>query len=426
MVVRLLRFHLRVGVRVALRTLVPLAAGVVSAAVMYGSVTAVLAPVAALLFPRQHSIGAALLAVALLSAVAAACAPRLATGLSGWLRHLPASGVAHRRALVAGLVVAQAPVLALVAAAGLLFVEGRAPTSLPRLVGLVPLAWGATFGVLRVERWGARAAALAGAAAAWYGSWIALAVAAALLSVAERCAGSLKANPPRRLVGMAVGATAPGTRGTVRAPAAAAWIVMAWRALRWQLFTGWLVAPLVLLPAWLFLRNNPVSEAQALLAVRLCGVAGATIAMAVIADSLVRRRPPWPWVRSLPWSASARIGYDALLLAAVAVPVVLVAAAMESASLTPMLATVPLLAVRGSAAVRDGTSRSTGASGSLLLEGLLAAALVALVPWIAAALLALVPPAVRLAVASERRQPVSRWQELHHLAAGDPLSWSGQ
>jgi hypothetical protein len=33
---------------------------------------------------------------------------------------------------------------------------------------------------------------------------------------------------------------------------------------------------------------------------------------------------------------------------------------------------------------------------------------------------------MRAAAARERRQKVSLWMERHHLAAGDPYSWSGR
>jgi hypothetical protein len=42
--------------------------------------------------------------------------------------------------------------------------------------------------------------------------------------------------------------------------------------------------------------------------------------------------------------------------------------------------------------------------------------------WTAAALLLLVPWALRDAARQEQRQKVTRWQELHHLALGDPVS----
>jgi hypothetical protein len=54
----------------------------------------------------------------------------------------------------------------------------------------------------------------------------------------------------------------------------------------------------------------------------------------------------------------------------------------------------------------------------------LAAALLALLPWLVLLLLPLTLPVLAAAATRERRQKVSRWLELHHLAAGDPQSWS--
>jgi hypothetical protein len=65
-----------------------------------------------------------------------------------------------------------------------------------------------------------------------------------------------------------------------------------------------------------------------------------------------------------------------------------------------------------------------GASGEILMEGLWLAAAVALLPWASLALVAAAPWAARSAARRERRQKVSRWLEIHHLAAGDPQSWS--
>jgi len=41
-------------------------------------------------------------------------------------------------------------------------------------------------------------------------------------------------------------------------------------------------------------------------------------------------------------------------------------------------------------------------------------------------LLLAAPWAARAAAERERRQKVSRWLALHHLAAGDPQSWSAE
>jgi len=74
--------------------------------------------------------------------------------------------------------------------------------------------------------------------------------------------------------------------------------------------------------------------------------------------------------------------------------------------------------------VRRAPERRTGASGEILIEGMLLAAAVALLPLGSIVALAATPLAIRAAAERERRQKVSRWQEIHHLAVGDPQSWS--
>ena len=74
--------------------------------------------------------------------------------------------------------------------------------------------------------------------------------------------------------------------------------------------------------------------------------------------------------------------------------------------------------------MRRAPERRTGASGEILMEGLLLAAAVALIPWISILAPFAAPWAVRAAAERDRKQKVSRWLELHHLAAGDPQSWS--
>ena len=74
--------------------------------------------------------------------------------------------------------------------------------------------------------------------------------------------------------------------------------------------------------------------------------------------------------------------------------------------------------------MRRAPERLTGASGEILIEGFLLAAAVALLPWLSLLALAGTPWALRAAAERERAQKVSRWLELHHLAVGDPQSWS--
>jgi hypothetical protein len=117
------------------------------------------------------------------------------------------------------------------------------------------------------------------------------------------------------------------------------------------------------------------------------------------------------------------VSADALFLGLHALPLVLLATAIHPAALE-VLPILPLLAVRAAGALRRAPERRTGAAGEILGEGLLLAALVALLPWTSLPALAAVPFALRAAAERERLQKVSRWLELHHLAAGDPQSWT--
>jgi hypothetical protein len=67
-----------------------------------------------------------------------------------------------------------------------------------------------------------------------------------------------------------------------------------------------------------------------------------------------------------------------------------------------------------------------GAFGKILAVGSLGALLLCLVPWSTLCILALTPWILHEAVKAEKHQKVSRWLELHHLAAGDSLSWSAE
>ena len=87
-------------------------------------------------------------------------------------------------------------------------------------------------------------------------------------------------------------------------------------------------------------------------------------------------------------------------------------------------ACLPLAAIRSAAAARQEGGLRFGAWGKIAGEGALAALLIALWPWAAAVLALASVPAFRAAVRVEQRSKVSQWLELHHLAAGDSLSWS--
>jgi len=80
--------------------------------------------------------------------------------------------------------------------------------------------------------------------------------------------------------------------------------------------------------------------------------------------------------------------------------------------------------VQASGAMRQVAERRTRSYGLVLLNGTLWALSLSLIPLISLVFLALTPLAFKIAAEKEKNQKVSLWLELHHLAAGDPLSWS--
>src|SRR6185436_534767 len=170
--------------------------------------------------------------------------------------------------------------------------------------------------------------------------------------------------------------------------------------------------------------NNSLAPHHVRLAGLLGGASAVVFLFADLGEALGVRRPAWPWVRSLPWSADRRVRADAALLAAHALPLVAVTAKIDWVAAVAVLAVTPWLAARAAGAVRRAPERRTGASGEILIEGFLLAAAVALLPWLSLLALAGTPWALRVAAERERAQKVSRWLELHHLAVGDPQSWS--
>jgi hypothetical protein len=419
---RVLRFHLRVGARVAL------AAMVAATAAAAGTLTFLqvdfLVNLARLLFGARGSVAPALLVLGAAVAVAAVAAPRVCAGLGGWLRHLPVAGATHRRAAAAAIAVAEAPLLALLAVLVLAARSRPGAATAPRLVGLLAVALAAAHVALPIRR---RAAAVPPALAAGLlaalGSWPALAAAVPLLAVADLAAGPLRSPRPAR---SPAAAEPSGRHAPVLLPAR-----IARRALGWRPVRAYAVALLPWLAAVLFAANNRLAPLHATRAARLGGGGSCVLLLASLAGTLAARRPAWPWARSLPWAARRRVLDDALLLGASCLPLLALAGLQSAAALPPLAAVLPWLALRAAGAMRRPASLAPpaagrlGPSGEILVEGALLAGLVALLPWSALLPLAAVPVAVRAAAAREQRLKVGAWMERHHLAAGDPHSWSG-
>jgi hypothetical protein len=403
MISALLRFHLHVGARLALRVMAPLLAAVVGGMMLLG--VDFINSFGALLF---GSSGGLIIAFACLG-VASISAPRICRGLDGWMRHLPVSGLAHRRAAMIAIAAAQASLLLL-----LLFFAAAAAKNgtdpVPSLVGLLIALPAAALAAMPV-RFLARTLALIAAFLPFSGGWLPVGLGALLLIVSDAVAGPLRK-------------TAPGIsfarRGTGR------WLEarIAWRALGVSIMGAYLTSLLPLGAAMLFVRNNELAPVHVRLGALLGGGTAVVLLLAGLGESLAVRRPAWPWSRSLPWTAKRRVLFDTLFLGAHAFPLVLLTARIEPLAAIAVLLMIPLLAARTAGAVRRAPERRTGASGEILIEGMLLAAAVALLPWVSLLALLVTPFAVKAAAERERQQKVSRWQEIHHLAVGDPQSWS--
>jgi hypothetical protein len=410
----LLRFHFAVGARLAMRLLVPVIAAAFGAGMLLGP--DFLNSISHVLFGARASGGTSVLFAVVFLGGAAEAAPRVCRGLGGWLRHLPVSGLAHRRAAGFAIALAQLPLLL-----ALLFLATYASLAPAALLAdalkLIVTALAAALCATPVERpWASRPLALAAAVLAGSGGWGLLGLAVALLIAADLAAGSLARS----------GAPAVHLSRRFSRPSGGGGLIelrIAWRALGASLFGAWVLGLLPVGAAFAFTANNALAPEYVRLAARLGAALGTVFVLAQIAEALAVRRPAWPWSRSLPWSAARRAGADALLLGAHALPLVLLAARIDLAALA-VLGILPFLAVRAAGAMRRAPERRTGAAGEIFFEGALLAALVALLPWTALLPLAATPWALRAAAERERRQKVSRWLELHHLAAGDPQSWS--
>ncbi|MFL6197942.1 MAG: hypothetical protein ACJ76J_02090 [Thermoanaerobaculia bacterium] len=403
----LLRFHLHVGARLALRVMAPVLAAVVGGMMLLG--TDFIDSFGALLF---GSSGGLIIAFACLG-VAGVAAPRICRGLDGWMRHLPVSGLAHRRAAMIAIAAAQGSLLLLL----LFFAAAAAQNGAdprPSLAGLLVALPAAALAAMPVRPL-ARAVALVAAYVPFFGpfsgGWLPVVAGAALLLASDAIAGPLRKAPP----GIRF-----ARRGTGR------WLEarIAWRALGGSLLGAYLTGLLPLGAALLFVRNNELAPVHVRLGALLGGGTAVVLLLSGLGESLAVRRPAWPWSRSLPWTARRRVLFDSVFLGAHALPLVLLTAGIEPLAAVAVLLEIPLLAARTAGAVRRAPERRTGASGEILIEGMLLAAAVALLPWVSVLALLGSPFAVRAAAERERRQKVSRWQEIHHLAVGDPQSWS--
>lgn len=440
-------FHLRVGTRLALRKLAPVLA--ISFGAYYVLRPELFNTIVASLLERGSLLMGLVSAILSLS-VAAMAAPRICLGLNGWIRHLPARGLTHRRLASIAVTVAQIPLLLVLAALSLIAFAVFQVSPVLYLLGLPILGLGAGLCVLPVRRnLLTKPLSFAACVLSTSGHWIFLMIAIVLLIVADRTAGSLSASRKQsvfhklsqshklfpspklfsshksRLFQKSITAQKSlVAKKTITGSFISAIIVF--RAFRSRILFAYLPSLFVLGLTSLFLSNNSLTPHQMFRGVIFGGTLSIAVFFAITANLFAVRRPPWPWARSLPWSAHHRILTDTILIGLLTIPLLILIPLAKTQAIWPVAVSLPPLAVFAALMVRTAFIYQTGAVGRTFIFGTVVAVLVCLIPAISFIFLASTPVLLRYAAAEEKNQKVSRWLEMHHLAAGDSLSWSRQ
>jgi hypothetical protein len=410
----LLRFHLRVGVRLAMRTAAPAIGLPVVALLLQQEPAGAAVVFLAWLFaaPGNAASGLAVGVVAL--ALAGWAAPRVTSGMAGWMRHLPVADASQRRAALAALVAAQAPLVIAMLLGAIPAAQRSDNIPAGRIVSLLIMTAAAALAAWPgAHAWRSRPFALLAILVAASATRSGILAAVVLVAGAERLASPLA--PPRRAVRRGLPAVIPVP------------ILVGIRALDGSLI-GALALSLLPLAAMAALRinNDDLTPAVAAGAARLGGGLAVALVIGKLVERLSVRRPAWGWARSLPAGAVRRIDEDAVLLAVPCLVPLAVTARMDPVAALVVAACVPFAALRGVAGLRRSIETRMGPSARVLAETALLACWVALIPWLALAALAASPLARRAAAEEDRSQRVSQWEERHHETAGDPLSWSAR
>ncbi|MFB0566814.1 MAG: hypothetical protein ACETWK_14185 [Candidatus Aminicenantaceae bacterium] len=404
-----LRFHMSVGSRLALRTFIPIVTTIF--ALYYLLRPELFHAVIAALIQSNFLITGVFSTLICLS-IAKIAAPRVCLGLNGWIRHLPVGSTTNRRLAGFAIFIAQFPILAIIAALVIIACVQHRVSVAAYLVGLPLLGLASAQCVLPVKRrlisspLTALACILVSSANFQF-----LPAGVILIFIGDVISGplSLKKRHYRLLRAF---------KGSLLI------VSIGWRALRLRLFLPWTLSSIIIGATSLFLSNNNFNPLLSLRALSFGGALSIIVFCASFANILASRRPPWPWIRSLPWSAKRRIAIDSLFLALHTIPLFITLGIMNIRIIFPLIASLPLLSLYASSAIRRAPESRWGASGRILVIGIPFALLLCLIPLASLGFLSMTLPALNKAAKEEQTQKVSRWLELHHLAAGDSLSWS--
>ena len=404
------RFHLSVGIRIAIRTIAPFVALMFGLYYIFRIEFFVLLAQALLI--DSGNLVSALFFSAVSLGTAGMAAPRICLGLTGWIRHLPLNSQTNRRLAALAIFTALIPVLVFLAIPQIALLKNlEIPLTVP-IFGFLFLGLASASCVLPVQRKQlTRPLAVAACLFSVWGKWPFLLAGVLTLIVCDLVSGPLL--PVRKR---------PRFHKALKGYFFYASI--SWRALKFRFLASYIFALLVIGASALFVSNNNFSPHLSTKAVLFGGALSLAIVCAGTGSMLASRRPPWPWARSLPWSAGQRIVMDSLFLGVQATPVLILVAIMNLVAAAPLTLSLPLLTLYTSLMIRRSAEYRMGASGRIFMLGLPGSFLITLIPFISILYLAAAPLALKYAIKEERGQKVSRWLELHHLAAGDSLSWS--
>ncbi len=412
----LLRFHLSGGARVAARNAIATIGLIIivlgSAPDPWAWLRFLAVGVAAVGVGSGPVIGLTLIAFAL----ARDAVPRLTLGLGGWTRSLPVTGAQHRRAVTYALPIVQLPLAAaVVVAATLTAAAYHIPLSGPKLIGApVALVAAGAAAVPARRAFLSTPGFLMSALAASLGHWTTLGIAIALFAAADLTAGPLRFAAPRS------GVASPASPKTLPM------FRFTWRAIGWRLLAPLPAPAFALAAAWFYTRNNELVGPDVGFVARLWSVIAIALYVGAVADIVVTRRPAWPWMRSLPWSSTARAADDAMAIGVPAAVVALASGIVDARTMVVSLAMLPPIVALAILLSHGARRRLTRVSGALIVIGIGLAISVAFYPLVSVPALAMTPVVIRAAARRDRRQVVTGWHELHHDATGDSLAWSAR
>jgi hypothetical protein len=402
-------FHLHVGTRLALRVFIP-------AAAIFFALYYVLSPELFLSLMASLLEGGFLLSgtftTLLFLIMAGFAARRVCLGLNGWIRHLPAVSSMHRRMAGIAIFTAQIPLLIIMAGLACMSSKLFKVPAVPYLTGLPFVGLVCSFFIMPVKRktLSRPLAVLAGILLS-SNNWGLLIPGIFLLLAADSLSGPLVQKKRR-----------PKFHKPFKGILLVA--LINWRALRLRIFIPYLLSLPFLGAARLFIANNSPPHLLGEQVIRFGGALGMIFFCAILANMLAARRPPWPWIRSLPWSAKSRILSDSSFISLLILPLLVIVGVMNLKSMLPLAVSFPFFVLYSVYSIRLATESPISASGKVLLLGAIGGLFLCIIPWSSFVFLGLTPWILKEAIKAEKYQKVSRWLELHHLAAGDSLSWS--